>query len=217
MRRRSAAASAPPVDFSSLGRRRRCFVGCDRLRGQRRPRQADPELRTAQPALLRPLIVEGSRAVVFLQLQALVRDSMQSDVIPRPELLRWSEAERIARALGIDRERPEHIGNLCGAETAMKGDRAQVMAMQATGELGEYGVFGVGGDAFDDQLLPCYAQRESRPILEQTLGAASHPRRRRGKRRVPLRIHRMLMEGDRELDQEIGQLPGQRGCHGLPK
>ena len=84
-----------------------------------------------------PKTAEGSRAVVFLQqLQALVRDGMQSNVIPHPELLRWSEAERIARALCIDRERPENIGNLCGAETAMKGDRAQVMAMQATGQLG---------------------------------------------------------------------------------
>ncbi len=147
---------------------------------------------------------------------------MQSDVIPRPELLRWSQAERIAGALRINRKCPENIGDFCSAETAMKRHRAQVMAMQATGELGEHRVLGIGRHAFDDQLLSCYSQRESRPLLEQTLCAASHPGRRGGERRVTLRVHRMLMEGDRELDQEISQLTGKscslrRADHRSPK
>ena len=197
-------------DRGRLGRLRRSIVGSHSLRGERRPGQSDPELGTGQPA-------GGCRVVLFLQeFEALVRDGVEPDVVPRAELFWRSQAERIAGALGIDRERAEHIGDFGDAETTMKRHRPEMMAMQATGELREDGIFRVGGNAFDHELLPRDPQREERSLLEQMFGAPRHARCRGGKRRVTLRIHRVLMEGDRELDQKIGQLPGEGGCHGLP-
>lgn len=53
----------------------------------------------------------------------------------------------------------------------MERDGAEAVSMQTAGELGEERVPGVGGDAFDDQLLARHPQRDRRAFLEQMLRA----------------------------------------------
>src|SRR5439155_23280815 len=86
-----------------------------------------------------------------------------------------------------------------------------MVAMQTTGELGEERVFGIGGNTFDDELLSGDAESDGRAPFEQMLGAACDARRGRSQRRMPLRIHRVLMEGNRESYEEIGQLSRKSG------
>src|SRR5207237_10205281 len=97
-------------------------------------------------------------------------------MVPRAELFRRSQAERIAGAFGIGRECAEHFGDFGGPETTMKRHRAEMMAMQTTGELREDGIFRVGGDAFDHELLPREPQREQGSLLEQMCGTPRHAR-----------------------------------------
>ncbi|TMG80554.1 MAG: hypothetical protein E6H78_18295 [Betaproteobacteria bacterium] len=80
----------------------------------------------------------------------------------------------------------------------------EMVAVQATGELGEEGILGIGGDPFDDELLPGDAEGQGGAVFEQVLSPTGDARRGRRQRRMPLWIHRVLMERDRELDQEIG-------------
>jgi hypothetical protein len=89
-----------------------------------------------------------------------------------------------------------------------------MVAMQATGELGEEGVLGIGGDAFDDELLAGDAEGEGRTLFEEVLGPAGDTRGRRTQRRMPFRIHRVLVEGNRELNEKIGQLSRESGLFG---
>jgi len=66
-----------------------------------------------------------------------------------------------------------------------------------------------GRDALDHQLLPCDAERECGAVFEQEPGAPGHARRRRRERWMTLRIHGVLVERDRELDQEVRQVARQ--------
>jgi len=93
-----------------------------------------------------------------------------------------------------------------------KRDGAQVVAMQPAGELPEDGVLGIGRHPLDHQLVAGHAEGDRRSILEQQPGAPGHSRRRRGEGRVPLGIHGVFMERDRQLDQEIGEVARQGGA-----
>ena len=106
---------------------------------------------------------------------------------------------------------------------------AQVVAVEAAGQFREEGMLGIGGDAFDHELLARDPQREGGSLLQELLRPSCHPGCRGGEQGVPLRIHGVFVQGDRQLNEEIGELPRERGtfrrrregrrrgAHGVPQ
>ena len=203
-------------DHRRLSRRRGCVIGRQRVRGESRTRQSHPQLRAPEPAFF------GGLVILLQQLEPFVRDGVQPDVIPGAQLLRRAEAEWLPGAFRFHGERLQHVGDFGHTQAAVERHGAEMVAMQTTGELGKEGVLCIGGDAFDDELLARHAQRERRALLEKMLGTARHPSRRRRERRMSLRIHRVLVKRDGQLNEEVGQLsresrPFRGGGHGPPK
>ena len=83
--------------------------------------------------------------------------------------------------------------------------------MQALGEAPQDRLLRIGGDAFDDELVPGHAQRDALAAFKQPFGTAHDGSRRRLKRRMSGRIHRVLVQGDRQIDEELAELARQRG------
>ena len=83
--------------------------------------------------------------------------------------------------------------------------------MQPTGQIAEQRVARVGGDPADDELMARDADDQALSALEQRLEPAHEPLGGGLEVGVPVGIHRALVEHDRELDQEIGQVAGERG------
>ena len=131
---------------------------------------------------------------------------MQTNVLPGTQPLWRAETEGFTSALCLDRQRLQHIRDFAGTEAAMKCDGAEMMAVQAAGELGEQRVLRIGRHTLDDELVARHAQGQGGALLEEMLGAARDPRGSGRQRRMPLRIHGVFMERDRELDEKVGQL-----------
>jgi len=192
-------------DHRRLSRRRGCVIGRQRVRGESRTRQSYPQLRAPEPAFFEGLVI------LLQQLEPFVRDGVQPDVIPGAQLFRRAEAEWLPGTFRFHGERLQHVGHFGHTHAAVERHGAEMVAMQTTGELGKEGVLCVGGDTFDDELLARHAQRERRAFLEQVLGTPGHPRRGGRERGVPLRIHRVLVQRDGQLDKEVGQLSRKGG------
>ena len=120
------------------------------------------------------------------------------------------EAERTV-AVGFSRERPEGVADLGGLDAAHHADGAEVMAMQAFGQPPQDGLIGVGRHALDDQLPAGDAEGDRGAIQQEPLGVPHHRRHGRLERRMAARVHRVPMERDRELHEELAQIPRQDG------
>ena len=185
---------------------------------QSRPRQAHPQLGGAR-------IPFPYGTGLVRELEALVGERMQLYVRPRRQAVPVAEAERLPGPFGLDGEGPERIGHLFLLHAAPERDGTQVVAVQPPRELPEHGMLGVGSHTLDHELVAGHAEGDRRSILEQQRRAPGQPRRRRRERRVPFGIHGVLVHGDRQLDQEIGEVArqgrafrgartGERGRHG---
>src|SRR5206468_222840 len=108
-----------------------------------------------------------------------------------------------AGPVSLGSERAQHGGYFGSSQPAMEGDRAQVVTVESAGELRQQGVLRISGNALDHELLPRNAQREGGSFLKELLGPSCHPRGGGGEQGVPLRVHGVLVEGDRQLDEEI--------------
>ncbi len=161
-------------------------------------------MRAPRPMSLVAALLPGRCPLFVQQLEALIGEGMQPDVLPGAQPLRGTETERLTRALRLDRERTEHIGNLRRADTPVESHGAEMVAVQAPRELGQQRVLGIGSDALDHELLPRYAQREGGPLLQELLGPTRHARGRGSEGGMALRIHGMFVERDRQLDEKIG-------------
>ncbi len=134
---------------------------------------------------------------------------MQLHVRPRRQAVPVAQAQRLPGPFRFDGERPQRIGHLALLHAASERDGAQVVTMQPGGELPQHGMLGVGCHTLDHELVAGHAKRDRRSILEQQRGAPGHARGRRRERRVPFGIHGVLVQGDRKLDQEIGEVARQ--------
>ncbi len=81
--------------------------------------------------------------------------------------------------------------------------------MQPPRELPQHGMLGVGSHTLDHELVAGHAEGDRRSILEQQRRAPGQPRRRGRERRVPFGIHGVFVQGNRQLDQEIGEVTRQ--------
>ncbi len=197
-------------DRARLGGGRWRIVAACRFRAERGASQTDPQLSRARAAIL-VLVFRRRLTVLLQQLELFVGDRVQAHVIPGAQVFGRAETERLTAPIGVDGENPQHIRYLGDAQPAVERDGAQVMAVQAAGELGEQRVFRICGDPFDHELVARDAQRERGAFFEQVLGPSGDAERRRLQRGVPLGIHRVLMEGDGKIDQEVGEFPGECG------
>ncbi len=87
----------------------------------------------------------------------------------------------------------------------METDSPEVVAVQPSGQLPQDGVVGIRGNPFDNQLIPCDAQREGPALLQQPIHAFRHTSRCRSQRRMIRRVHGVLVDCDRKLNQAAAQ------------
>ncbi len=184
-------------DHRRLGGRGPAVV---RRRGQRRPRQAHPQLGRAR------IPFPGRGTVLVRELQALVRERVELHVRPGRQAVSIAQTQGLPGPLRFDGERPERIGHFALLHAAPKRDGAQVVPMQPARELPQHGMLGIGSDTLDHELIAGHAERDRSSILQQQPGAPGYAGRRRSERRVSFGIHGVFMERDRELDQEIGEI-----------
>ena len=72
----------------------------------------------------------------------------------------------------------------------------------------------VGADTFDDQLAPRHAQRDRPAVQKEALGAPDDPVDGWLERGMAGRVHRVLVESNRQVDQELAQVARQRQAVG---
>src|SRR5438093_1422862 len=138
--------------------------------------------------------------------------------------MRRDDRRRTAAAAVLpgDGEPPARIAHLPLLNAAPERDGAQVVTVQPARELPEHWMLGIGGHTLDHELVAGHTEGHRRSILKQQRGAPGHSRRRRRERWVSFGIHGMLVQRDRQLNQEIGEVTRQRraltaGCRHEPK
>jgi hypothetical protein len=89
------------------------------------------------------------------------------------------------------------------------------MPMKPLREVAEERVAGGGNDPFDDELLSSHAQREGRAVLEQANQPEDQRVDRAGEQGMAGWIDRVLVQRDRQLDEEVGQIARQRRAFAL--
>ena len=127
--------------------------------------------------------------------------------MPTKTMLRAAElSSSLERAPGLEAQRPRAEGVWSWRDwmTSDWSDEGQL------GWLEEQRVRGVGRDALDDELLAGDAYREHGARDEQRAETARHRLDGRIEEGVAGRIDRVLVERDRELDEEVRQLARQR-------
>ena len=133
---------------------------------------------------------------------------MQADVIAAGQVTARERQRTVAIGLGGERvQRDAHFGRLEALEQA---DRTEMMAVEDFGKTTQHRVLGVGRDAFDDQLMPRDAKGNQGAIAQQALHLPRHPLGRGPERGVAQGIHRVLVQRDRQLDQQLGELTRRR-------
>jgi hypothetical protein len=148
------------------------------------------------------------------QLELIECQREQTCVAPPLEDLGSHESERSLDPPTIDRDRREHLSQLFLVETAAQTQRADLVAMEARGEVTEDGMIFVSGNAFDDQLAACDTYRERRRLLEKRGKPARQTIDGRDEERVGAGIDGVLVHGHRQLDEQVGVVLGQCGVGG---
>ena len=132
-------------DGVGFGRRGRVVVG---RRGERRPREPDPELRPPGPRPPPRLQRADLVAALVHELEALVGHGVELHMRPRPQLLPIPEPERESGPIGLDRQGPEHLRHFPPLHA-----------------LAEQGVLGIGRHPLDDELTARHTQGNLDTVL----------------------------------------------------
>src|SRR6266550_9136761 len=91
------------------------------------------------------------------------------------------------------------------------------MLVQALSELLQHGVLGISRNSLYDQLPPRHADRQRVAlVMEEECEPVCDAVDRNIEQWVPARIDRVLVEGDRELDEKICEI-ARKGCHPRPR
>ena len=111
-----------------------------------------------------------------------------------------------AVAIGLTRQRAQRDADFGRLQAAQQAHGAEMMAMQPFGEPPQHGLLRVGRHALDDQLMPRDAERDQGAVAHQALGMPRDGLGRRSERGVPLRVHRVPVQRDGQLDEEIREV-----------
>jgi hypothetical protein len=118
--------------------------------------------------------------------------------------LRRCEPER-SDLVGFLRKGAERLAHFDDLDAAQDGDRTELMPIQPLRQPAENRLCRIRGYPFDDELTPRDAKGDLRPVGQQTGRAGYNGRSRRLQRRMAVRIHRVLVKSDRELDQKLAE------------
>ena len=168
----------------------------------------------ARPAALPPSPCEDD-GLVADDFQPIERERMQAQMWPIGQLSRRRQAERSLLRVLLLGQRVQRGRDLIGIDARQNADRAEMMSMQVLCETAEDRLIGISRDAVDDQLVAGHAERDRGPAVEQPLRAFSEPFRGRAERGVPGRIHGVLVERNRKLDQKFAQIASKNDPVGL--
>ena len=86
-----------------------------------------------------------------------------------------------------------------------------MVRVQPRRQITEHGIGVVGCDAFDDKLIARHAERQGGASFQEPAQPVAHTGCGWRERRMTGRIHGMLVDGERQLDQEIGQFTREGG------
>src|SRR5687768_15261010 len=123
-------------------------------------------------------------------------------------------SEGTLTARGVAGERAEEVVHFPERDAGLEANRGELMPVEPDGEVAEKGVAGIGGDAVNDQVAVSDAEGQRAPCRDQRLQPVHETLGGMPELGMPVRVHRAVVEHDRELDEEVGQLAGQDG--GLP-
>ncbi len=118
----------------------------------------------------------------------------------------------LPRTIRLDRERVQNRGDLVRLQTAQQADGAKVVSVKALGQTTQHGLLRVGGHPLDDQLMTRDPEGEDFVAPHQAQGLARHRLGGGPERWMAEGIHRVLVQGDGKLDEEVVDLAGQRGA-----
>jgi hypothetical protein len=81
-----------------------------------------------------------------------------------------------------------------------------MVPVQSLGQLTQHRMFGVGGDALDDELIAGDAERQRGAVAQQARRSIDNRRCGRVERGVIARIHRVFVQRDGQFDQKIREV-----------
>ena len=122
----------------------------------------------------------------------------------RPE----AERARIASRVGADPR--EQGGDLLRGDAPVESKHRDAVAVETLGEVAEQTVAGVRGDPVDHELALGDAEAEGAPLGENAAQGLGQPLRRGNQDGMAFRVGRLVSQGQRELDQQIRDVPGKR-------
>ncbi|MGH7719869.1 MAG: hypothetical protein ACREON_13630 [Gemmatimonadaceae bacterium] len=102
---------------------------------------------------------------------------------------------------------PQHLRDLLLANAPDEPHGADLAAVQPEREVAEHGIGGVGGDAVHDELGAGDAEGQRGALDEQCRDPPAQGAHGRGQEGVAVRVDGVLVGTDRELDEEIRELP----------
>ena len=131
--------------------------------------------------------------------------------------LRWDQAAPApgrrpngpASPLRVGGEAGQQPVDLLERDAALQAQGGDAVPVEPAGEVAEQGVPRVGRDAGDDELVPGHADRQRVAGGEQGLEPVDEPLGGFLEVGVAHRIHGALVQHDRELDEEVRQVPRQ--------
>ncbi len=112
--------------------------------------------------------------------------------------------------VGLCGQCTERLAKFQGVDAGHDADRADVMLVQRVRETTKDGLIGIGRDTIDDQLAARNAEGDVPTIRKELFAAPEDRFNGRNEGRVSGRVHRLAMQGDRELDEELVQVTRQR-------
>src|SRR5689334_1048545 len=127
---------------------------------------------------------------------------------------------RPIRRIGLEPQRPftvslggestECLAQFLRVDAGHDADRADVMPVQRVGETTKYRLIGIRRRTVDDQLAARNAKGDLRTTCEELFSSTDHRFNGRNEGWVSGRVHRLAMQGYRQLDEKLVQVTRQR-------
>ena len=154
-----------------------------------------------------PSRVAASAHSIINDPKTIEHERLQFDVRPLRNI--WFEAQR-PFTIGLSGQCTERLAKLVRIHAAHDADRADVMLVQGVRETTQDGLIGIRRHAVDDQLPARHAKRDLWTTFKEVFRSTDHRFNGGNERWVSRRVHRLAMQGDRELDEELVQVTRQR-------
>jgi hypothetical protein len=133
---------------------------------------------------------------------------MQREVRPLNQSPVAFETDRTA-SIGLAGKGAQRAVEFLRLHASVDADRTDVVAVKSFRQSSQHGLTGVGRDAVDDQLASRDTKRDQGPVLEQPDGPPYEGVDDGAKRGMSARVHRIAMERNGQVDEELTQFTRQ--------